>query len=286
MSENKCVARSSSLEGPQKLGWNKMSAFRLKNKIILITGASSGIGFAIAEQFAKQSDGEIKLILGARRVEKLDLLKEKLVQKYKNIDILIKFLDVSNSEHIDSFWESLPDRWADVDILVNNAGKALGQNFVGEISEEDINECFQTNVVGMISMTQHALKGMQMRNKGDIVQVGSIAGRETYPSGSIYCSTKFALNAFTSSLRKELTATKIRVIEVAPGNTKTEFAQVRFGGDLEKSSKVYEGTVPLDPTDVAEIAVFACSRPENVVLSEAVIMATNQAGPSHIHRCL
>ncbi|CAI4432370.1 CPA_1a_G0016950.mRNA.1.CDS.1 [Saccharomyces cerevisiae] len=216
----------------------------LAEKLVLITGASSGIGAAVAMEFAKQSEGNIKLLLGARRVSNLEELKVKLISKYPGIDVLCKFLDVSNSESVKSFWNSLPEEWRSVDILVNNAGNALGQSRVGDIEEDDVDECFETNVLGLIKMTQYALKGTLLKNKGDIVQIGSIAGREAYPTGSIYCSTKYALKGFTESLRKELITTKIRVIEVAPGNIKTEFPSFRFKGDSEKSKKVYAGTTP------------------------------------------
>lgn len=256
----------------------------LEGKTILITGASAGIGAATAAEFSKATNGNIRLILCARRVENLQELSKHLESLYNDIEIFTAQLDVSNIHNIDHFFETLPLKFKEIDVLVNNAGKALGQEKVGDIESIDIETVFNTNVLGLMSMTQHVIKGMKERNRGDIVQVGSIAGRDTYPGGSIYCSSKAAVRAFTDATRKELISTKVRVIEIVPGNTKTEFALVRFKGDQEKADKVYEGMDTLLPEDIADLIVFSCSRKENTVIAEAVIMATNQAGPNHLHR--
>ncbi|EGV64792.1 NADP-dependent 3-hydroxy acid dehydrogenase [Yamadazyma tenuis] len=256
----------------------------LLGKTVLVTGASAGIGAATATEFVKATNGNIKLILGARRVSKLEELADGLKKLYPSVQIYVGQLDVSEVSKIDQFFAQLPAQYSEIDVLINNSGKALGQEKVGDIDPTDIATVFDTNVLGLIAMTQIVLKGMKKRNRGDIVQLGSIAGRWTYAGGSIYCSSKAALKSFTEAMRKELTSTKIRVIEVAPGNTKTEFALVRFKGDADRASQVYEGVDTLLPQDVAELIVFACSRRETAVIAESIIMSTNQAGPQDLYR--
>lgn len=256
---------------------------RIKGKTVLITGASAGIGAATARAFASATNGEVKLVLGARRVSKLEELALELKEMYPQIEFHIGDLDVSHTKKIKAFLANIPCEF-EIDILMNNSGKALGQEHVGDIDENDIETVFNTNVIGLIAMTQMVLKGMKERNSGDIVQIGFIAGRDTYPGGSIYCSSKAALKSFTDAMRKELISSKVRVMEVAPGNTKTEFAQVRFKGDSSRASKMYEGVDTLEPQDIAELIVFVCSRKESTVVAESVIMSTNQAGPNHLYR--
>lgn len=254
------------------------AAARLSGKTILITGASSGIGKATASEFAESSEGKVNLILTARRVEKLDSLKSELEQKYPGtIKIHTQFLDVSDIKSIKPFFANLPTDFKDIDILVNNAGLALGNDKVGDIAQSDINTVFNTNILGNIEVVQTLLPYFKQKNAGDIVQLGSIAGRDAYTGGSIYCASKFALNAFTSSLRKELISTKIRVIEIQPGAVETEFSKVRLRGDEEKAKAVYVAE-PLYPEDIADSIVYAVSRRQNVVVAESLIFPSNQAG--------
>jgi NADP-dependent 3-hydroxy acid dehydrogenase YdfG len=260
------------------------AAQRLQGKVILITGASAGIGEQTALDFAEASNGEIKLILTARRQEKLDALKSTLENQYPKIKVYISKLDVSDLKDIDDFFEQLPTEYSEIDILVNNAGKAQGLDQIGDIRQVDVNTMFDTNVIGMISITQKVLQGMKERNRGDIVQLGSIAGRDPYPGGGIYCATKAALRSFSHSLRKELISTKIRVIEIDPGNVETEFSNVRFFGDKERAKKVYEGTEPLVAKDISDLIVFTTTRRENTVIAETLIFSTNQASASHLYR--
>ncbi|ODV96186.1 hypothetical protein PACTADRAFT_75356 [Pachysolen tannophilus NRRL Y-2460] len=257
---------------------------RLANKVVLITGASAGIGESTAREYAAVANGEIKLILTARRIEKLESLKSELEAKYQNIKVFVGFLDVTKFDKVSIFLENLPSDFKEIDILINNSGKALGLDPVGEILQQDVEEMFQTNVLGLINLTQLVLKGMKQRNRGDIVNLGSVAGRDGYPGGSIYCATKSALRAFTQSLRKELINTKIRVIEIDPGNVETEFSNVRFKGDVERAKKVYESTEPLIADDIADLIVYTTSRKENTVIAETLIFSTNQAGAYHIYR--
>lgn len=260
------------------------AAKRLQDKVILITGASAGIGEATAIEYAEASNGQIKLILTARRLEKLQSLKKDLESKYSDIKIYIAQLDVSQIEDIDKFFKELPIEFSKIDILINNAGKAQGVDKIGTIRQVDIDTMFQTNVIGMIAVTQAVLPGMKERNSGDIVQLGSIAGRDPYPGGGIYCATKAALRSFSHSLRKELIDTKIRIIEIDPGNVETEFSKTRFFGDEAKAAKVYEGTEPLVAKDISDLIVYTTTRRQNTVIAETLVFATNQASASHLHR--
>lgn len=256
----------------------------LKDKTVLITGASSGIGAAIANEYIKVTNGQIKLVLTARRTQKIEESFKDSIEEYSNLKLYIASLDVSDIRSRLKFWENIPDEFKNIDILINNAGMALGSELVSSLVEKDVEAVYQTNVLGMIGMTKLAVADMLKRGSGDIVQIGSIAGRDTYPSGSIYCSTKAAVKSFTDALRKEMISTPIRVIEIAPGNTSTEFALVRSKGKEDLAAKANEGLNPLKPQDVAQVIVFATSREPNTVLAEVVIMPTRQAGPNHSFR--
>ena len=247
---------------------------RLASKIILITGASYGIGAATAREFAAAATGNIKLILTARRKEKLEQLSLSLATIYPGIKIHSEQLDVSKKEAIQPFPEKLPRDFSDIDILVNNAGKALGREVVGEIIELDIADMFSTNVLGLINFTQAVLPIMKRKNSGDIINIGSIAGIEAYPGGSIYCATKSSVRFFTSAWRKELINTKIRVLEVDPGSVETEFSVVRFKGDQKKADATYQGMEPLTAEDIAEIIVFGATRRQNTVIAETLVFPT------------
>lgn len=259
-------------------------AERLANKIVLITGASSGIGAATAKEFASAANGNIKLILTARRESRLTELAGELTKQYGPIKIHTAKLDVSNPNEIPSFISGLPQEFADIDVLINNAGKALGKDHVGDIATEDISGMLQTNVLGLMTMTQAVVPIFKKKNSGDIVNIGSIAGRESYPGGSIYCATKAAVKFFSQSLRKELINTGIRVLEVDPGAVETEFSVVRFHGDKAAADAVYAGSEPLTPEDIAEVIVFGVSRRSNVVIAELLVFPSHQAGSAHIHK--
>lgn len=257
---------------------------RLANKVILITGASAGIGEATAKEFASLSNGKCKLLLTARRVEKLDALKAEISKEYPSISIHTAFLDVTEIDKTELFFTGLPEEFKHIDVLINNSGKLLGLDQVGTIATEDIEGMFTTNVIGLINLTQYVVRDMKLRNTGDIVNLGSVAGRDGYPGGAIYCATKSALRSFTQALRKELYNTKIRVIEIDPGNVETEFSNVRFKGDSERAKKVYESTTPLYADDIAELIGFAVSRKQNTVIAETLIFSSNQASAYHIYR--
>lgn len=256
----------------------------MANKTVLITGASAGIGNATALEYLEASNGNMKLILAARRLEKLEELKKTIDEEFPNAKVHVGQLDITQAEKIKPFIENLPEAFKDIDILINNAGKALGSERVGEIATQDIQDVFDTNVTALINVTQAVLPIFQAKNSGDIVNLGSVAGRDAYPTGSIYCASKFAVGAFTDSLRKELINTKIRVILIAPGLVETEFSLVRYRGNEEQAKNVYKDTTPLMADDVADLIVYSTSRKQNTVVADTLIFPTNQASPYHIFR--
>lgn len=266
------------------MSFGARAAERLANKTVLITGASSGIGAATAREFAAAAKGNIKLVLAARRESRLTELASALNLSFSGIRVHTTKLDVTDPHAITSFLSGLPQEFQDIDVLVNNAGKALGRDPVGSIDPEDISGMIQTNLVGLINMTQAILPGLKKKDSGDIINIGSIAGKEPYPGGSVYCASKAAVNFFTNSLRKELISTKIRVMEVQPGMVETEFSLVRFHGDQKSADDVYTGVTPLTAEDIAELVVFAATRKQNTVIAESLVFPNHQAGSSHSHK--
>ncbi|KAF1816904.1 NAD(P)-binding protein [Eremomyces bilateralis CBS 781.70] len=257
-------------------------ANRLKGKTVLITGASSGIGRSTAYEFARTAASDLKLILTARRLETLQEIAADIEKNIgKGVKVYPLKLDVSNVQEIQGFVEKLPQEFKEIDVLVNNAGLVKGVAKAPEINPLDINTMISTNVTGLIAMTQAVLPIFLKRpngGAGDIINVGSIAGREPYQGGSIYCATKAAVRSFTDSLRREMISTRVRVIEVDPGQVETEFSVVRFYGDKEKADAVYAGCDPLTPDDIAEVIVFTAGRRENVVIADTLIFPQHQAG--------
>ena len=252
---------------------------RLAGKTILITGASSGIGRSTAIEFARTSPDNLKLILTARRFDTLKQIAGDIKKEVGDgVKVLPYKLDISKPEEIRTFVPSLPDEFKEIDILVNNAGLVKGIAKAPDIAEEDMNIMWATNVTGLINMTQAIMPIFKKRpgGRGDVINIGSIAGREGYPGGSIYCATKAAVRTFTDALRKELIATRIRVIEIDPGQVETEFSLVRFDGDKAKADAVYAGCEPLTPDDIAEVIVFAAGRRENVVIADTLIFPNHQ----------
>ncbi|CCG83840.1 protein of unknown function [Taphrina deformans PYCC 5710] len=261
-----------------------MAASRLQGRTVLITGASSGIGKATAEEFVHQArEGDIKLVLAARRIDTLNQIKADLEGKGAKVHTIK--LDVGNLAEIQSAIRSLPQQFSKIDVLLNNAGFVLGNDKVGSIEPSEVAGMMSVNVLGLINMTQEVIKVFEANGgRGDIVNIGSIAGREPYAGGSIYCASKAAVAAFTSSLRKELVASAIRVIQVDPGQVETEFSVVRMRGDKAKADAIYKGVTPLTPQDIAEIIVFAVGRPENVVIADTLVFPSHQAGAGVMHR--
>ncbi|KAK6438277.1 hypothetical protein LTR95_005528 [Oleoguttula sp. CCFEE 5521] len=255
---------------------------RLEGKTVLVTGASSGIGKATAQEFARTAPSNLRLILTARRIDTLKQVAQEIEKEVgSGVKVLPVQLDISKSSEVRSFVQNLPKEFQQIDVLVNNAGLVKGVDKVGDIKEDDLDIMMATNVTGLINMTQAILPAMKSRGEagsGDIINVGSIAGREPYVGGSIYCATKAAVRSFTDSMRKELIATRVRVMEIDPGQVETEFSVVRFGGDKAKADAVYKGCEPLTPLDIAEVVVFAAGRRENVVLADALVFPNHQSG--------
>lgn len=266
------------------MSYGSKAAERIANKVVMITGASSGIGEATAKEIASAANGNLKLVLCARRKEKLENLSKELTKEHSSLKVHIGQLDVSKLETIKPFVANLPKEFSDVDVLVNNAGLALGKDEIGTIETEDMLDMFQTNVLGLFMMTQAVLPIMKAKNSGDIVNIGSVAGRDSYPGGGIYCPTKASVKSFSQVLRRELINTKIRILEVDPGNVETEFSNVRFKGNSEKAKLVYAGTEPLLSEDVAEIIVFGLTRKQKTVIAETLVFSTNQASAFHLYR--
>jgi len=261
---------------------------RLEGKTIVVTGASSGIGKATALEFARTSPKNLKLILTARRTDKLEEVAQEIKKELGDgVKVHPVKLDISKPDQVRSFVSNLPKEFQEIDVLVNNAGMVKGVDKAGDIKEEDINTMFDTNVTGLINMTQAVLAVMRKRGEsgqGDIINIGSIAGREGYPGGSIYCATKAAVRTFTEAMRKELIATRIRVAVIDPGQVETEFSLVRFGGDKEKADAVYKGVTPLTGADIAETIVFVAGRPENVVVADMLVFPNHQGSAQVMHR--
>jgi len=248
----------------------------LKDKIVCITGASSGIGRACAEAFAAQG---CRLILSARRYERLEELKEEL-----DTESIIIELDVRDQKKVENTIRSLDDSWSDIDILINNAGLARGLSKMHEGLLSDWEEMIDTNVKGLLYVSREIIPGMVKRNRGHIVNIGSIAGHEVYPNGIVYCASKHAVDALTRGIRMDLVDTEIRVSTVDPGLVETEFSIVRFHGDGDRADQVYKGFDPLTGTDIADAVLYCTSRPEHVQIAEMIIFPTAQKSSSVVSR--
>ncbi|KAI0150746.1 NAD(P)-binding protein [Xylariaceae sp. FL1272] len=266
-------------------------AKRLAGKTVVITGASSGIGRSTAFEFARTaaSAGGLKLVLTARRIDTLKQIAADITAEVGEDKVKVHTvqLDVSKADEVRGFVGNLPEEFKEVDVLVNNAGLVKGVAKAPDINEEDVNIMFATNVTGLINMTQAILPIFLKRpngGAGDIINIGSIAGREPYVGGSIYCATKAAIRSFTESLRKELIATRVRVLEVDPGQVETEFSVVRYYGDKAKADAVYAGCDPLTPDDIAEVVVFVAGRRENVVVADTLVFPNHQAAATIMHK--
>jgi 3-hydroxy acid dehydrogenase/malonic semialdehyde reductase len=252
----------------------------LSGKLICITGASSGIGRACAAEFAKQKSN---LLLMARRNDRIDALAQQLTREH-HIRAYTRQLDVRSNDEVETTFSSLPPEWKKIDILVNNAGLSRGLDKLHEGKIQDWEEMIDTNVKGLLYVTRAVLPAMVKRNNGHIINIGSIAGHQTYPMGNVYCASKFAVTALSRSLKMDLLGTAVRVSSVDPGLVETEFSQVRFHGDTERAAKAYAGMTPLRPEDVAEIVVFCATRPAHVNIGELLVTPTDQATVTMVHR--
>ncbi|MBV8886881.1 MAG: SDR family oxidoreductase [Chroococcidiopsidaceae cyanobacterium CP_BM_RX_35] len=251
----------------------------MQNRIVLITGASSGIGASCATLFA---DAGAKLILAARRKERLEQLADELRQKYR-CEIYLVQLDVSSHSSVAAAL-SFPPSWSDIDVLINNAGLSRGLDKLYEGDIQNWEEMIDTNIKGLLYVTRVIVPGMVSRGKGHVVNIGSVAGHQTYPGGNVYCATKAAVRAISEGLKQDLLGTPVRVSSVDPGLVETEFSVVRFHGDAERADNTYQGMTPLTPDNIADIILFCVTRPVHVNINDVLVMPTDQAGPTLVHR--
>ncbi len=252
----------------------------LKGKIVLITGASSGIGAACAQLLAQAG---ADLILAARRLERVQELGTQLAQQYQ-IQTHILGLDVCDRQAVDATLSNLPDPWNQIDILVNNAGLSRGLSKLHEGNIDDWEEMLDTNVKGLLYVTRVVVPGMVERQAGHVVNIGSIAGRVAYPGGNVYCASKAAVRAISDGLKQDLIGTPVRVTEIEPGLVETEFSLVRFHGDRDRADKVYQDLTPLTGEDIADLVLFSVTRPPHVNISEMLVVPVDQANATLVHR--
>jgi len=254
--------------------------YSLNNKIVFITGASSGIGRSCARGFAAQG---AKLILAARRAERLEELAAGLKTEHGSAIHILK-LDVRDANAVEQAMSGLPPEWRDIEVLVNNAGLSRGLAKLHEGKLQDWEEMIDTNLKGLLYVSRAVIPGMVARGRGHVINIGSIAGHEVYPLGNVYNATKFGVKALTKGLRLDLNGTGLRVTSVDPGMTETEFSLVRFRGDGERAGKTYQGFTPLTPDDIADAVVYCATRPARVNVSEMIVMPTDQASTTVVHR--
>ena len=244
-----------------------------KNSIAFITGASAGIGEACARVFAREG---YDLLLAARRMDRLEALAAQLTAEY-GIRTHLLALDVRNADDVSTSFNNLPDQWKQVDVLINNAGLSQGLDPIQSGDIGDWDRMIDTNIKGLLYVTRAVAPLMAARQHGHIINLGSIAAKEVYANGNVYCATKHAVDALTKGMRIDLLARHIKVTAIHPGMVETEFSEVRFKGDTERAAAVYNGLEPLVAEDIAEAAWFAASRPKHVNINDMIIMPTMQA---------
>jgi 3-hydroxy acid dehydrogenase / malonic semialdehyde reductase len=244
----------------------------------LITGATSGIGEATARLLA---DNHFKLILCGRRKDRLEKLTKELSSK---TELTYLSFDVRDQKETAHAIQSLPNEWKNIDILVNNAGNAHGLSPIQSGSVEDWDAMIDINVKGLLYVSKEVMPIMIKRKSGHIINIGSIAGKEVYPNGNVYCASKFAVDAITNGMRFDLNPHGIKVTGIHPGMVETEFSLVRFKGDAERAGKVYQGLTPLHATDIADIILFTVTRSAHVVLADMIILPTAQASATVVKR--
>ena len=248
-------------------------------KIVLITGATSGIGQACARRFAQNG---YNVIITARRADRLEAIRHDLERYGAKVMTLV--FDVRDAAAATAAVTSLTDEWKQIDILVNNAGLALGLDKEYEGNPEDWETMIDTNIKGLLTMTRLVVPAMVERNEGQVINIGSVAGDAAYAGGNVYCATKAAVKAITDGLRIDLAHTAVRVTNVKPGLVETNFSNVRFHGDTERADNVYKGITPLTGDDIADVVYYAASAPKHVQIAEVLVLATHQANGSVIYR--
>ena len=257
----------------------KLSMDLLANKIVLITGASSGIGKACAHLFAAQG---ARIILSARRIERLEELVRELSHQYHQEHFVLP-LDVCDKAQVKTQLGSLPSEWKSIDILINNAGLALDTFPLHQGIVEHWDTMIDTNVKGLLYVSREVIPGMIARGRGHVFNIGSIAGHEYYPNGNVYSATKHAVHAISKSMRLDLLGSPIRISEIAPGAVETEFSEVRWK-DKHKAKEYYKDFQSLIAEDIADAVLYCATRPQHVDIEEMIIMPTAQASANHLHR--
>ena len=248
-------------------------------KTVMITGATSGIGLGCARKFAENGD---RLILTGRNEEKLKAVCEELTSGGTEVCPLV--FDVRDRKAATAAVESLPSEWKEIDVLVNNAGLALGLEPEYEGDLDDWETMIDTKIKGLLTMTRLVVPGMVARNRGHVINIGSVAGDAAYAGGNVYCATKSAVKALTDGLRIDVAESAVRVTNLKPGLVETNFSNVRFHGDTGRAKKLYTGIDPLTGDDIADVAVYAANAPAHVQIAEVLILATHQANGSVIVR--
>jgi NADP-dependent 3-hydroxy acid dehydrogenase YdfG len=250
----------------------------MNKKIALISGASSGIGRATAIKFASEG---FDLILCGRRKQRLEELKTQL-SKQTSIEILV--FDVRINKEVEIALNSLPEKWKAIDVLVNNAGNAHGLSAIDQGDVEDWEAMMDGNVKGLLYVSKAIIPQMIQRKSGHIVNLSSVAGKQTYENGAVYCASKKAVEAISEGMRLDLTKYGIKVTNIAPGAVSTEFSEVRFKGDKSRAGKVYEGYDPLKADDVADLIFYAVNAPDRVTIADVTIYPKSQAAPTVIYK--
>ena len=251
----------------------------MEKKIVMVTGATSGIGEACARKFAS---GGYNVIITGRRGEKLDALRQEL--ESMGAEVLAMQFDVRERESARKAVDFLKGKWAKIDVLINNAGLALGLDKEYEGDFNDWDTMIDTNIKGLLNMTRFVVPGMVERNEGHVINIGSVAGDAAYANGNVYCATKAAVKALSDGLRIDVAESDVRVTNLKPGLVQTNFSNVRFHGDDARAESVYKGVKPLTADDIADVAFYAASAPAHVQIAEVLILATHQANGSVIAR--
>lgn len=248
--------------------------------IIFITGATSGFGKAIAEKFAA---AKYNCIITGRREVQLKALAKELEQKY-GVQVLPLVFDVQNKQSVFDTVKQIPPAWQQIDILVNNAGLALGRVGFENASIDDWDIMIDTNVKGLLYVSKAVIPHMTQRKKGHIINIGSIAGKEVYKNGNVYCASKAAVDAISASMRIDLLSYHIKVTAIHPGAAETEFSLVRFKGNKEEAHHVYGGYTPLSAQDIADVVYYCATLPTHVCINDLVVTPTAQASPHYLHK--
>jgi NADP-dependent 3-hydroxy acid dehydrogenase YdfG len=250
------------------------------NRTVLITGATSGFGKAMATKFA---GAKYNCIITGRRADKLKEVTDELIAEY-GVKVLPLVFDVQDKERVFEAIESLPTEWKAIDVLINNAGLALGKDSFENASLDDWETMIDTNVKGLLYVSKAVIPLMIARKSGHIINLGSTAGKEVYKDGNVYCATKFAVDAISKSMRVDLLPNKIKVTAIHPGSADTAFSNIRFKGDDTKAAAVYEGYEPLHAEDVADIALYCASLPPHVCINDLVVTCTAQGSATLFYK--